>query len=140
MMSSESPMIRRRRRWGSLWGQWCGSRGCMEKCANCDATIGNLETPFVWDERIVCRDCHQKLSRMDSEQVEDVAAQIRSDVGQPLPYAGPTTPPNPSRGIAGSGAIICPNSNCGYRGPAQMKSRTNIGVSLTLIVLWLLFG
>jgi hypothetical protein len=35
----------------------------MEKCANCGATIGNLETPFVWKEATICAACYAKLAR-----------------------------------------------------------------------------
>jgi hypothetical protein len=33
----------------------------MEKCANCGSVIGDLETPRVWSDRVVCGDCHKKL-------------------------------------------------------------------------------
>jgi hypothetical protein len=33
----------------------------QEKCQNCGGGIGELETPHVWNERIVCRSCHAKL-------------------------------------------------------------------------------
>jgi hypothetical protein len=32
-----------------------------EKCLNCGCGIGELETPFVWNERVVCRSCFKKL-------------------------------------------------------------------------------
>lgn len=32
-----------------------------EKCLNCGCGIGDLETPYVWHERIVCRACYAKL-------------------------------------------------------------------------------
>jgi len=34
----------------------------METCANCGRTIGNLETPFIAREKIVCRECFSRLS------------------------------------------------------------------------------
>jgi hypothetical protein len=34
----------------------------VENCANCGEVIGNLETPFVFKEQVVCRKCHQKIS------------------------------------------------------------------------------
>jgi len=36
--------------------------GNLEQCANCDAIIGRLETPFIWRDEIVCAACHRKLS------------------------------------------------------------------------------
>ncbi len=32
-----------------------------EKCLNCGCGIGDLETPYVWNERVVCRSCFKKL-------------------------------------------------------------------------------
>ena len=29
----------------------------MEKCENCGTTIGDLETPYVWRERVICGKC-----------------------------------------------------------------------------------
>ena len=34
----------------------------MEACENCGQPIGSLETPHVWNERVVCAACHQRLS------------------------------------------------------------------------------
>jgi hypothetical protein len=33
----------------------------MEYCCNCDATIGDQQTPFVWCDEVVCRPCWLKL-------------------------------------------------------------------------------
>jgi hypothetical protein len=33
----------------------------MEYCANCETIIGNLETPFVWRDHVVCATCHRRL-------------------------------------------------------------------------------
>jgi hypothetical protein len=34
----------------------------MEVCANCNRAIGNLETPFVYMDNIVCGECNSRLS------------------------------------------------------------------------------
>ncbi len=34
----------------------------MEKCCNCGCEIGDLETPHIWGNAIVCAKCRQKLS------------------------------------------------------------------------------
>lgn len=34
----------------------------MEKCENCGRDIGNLETPYVVNDHIVCVECHAKLN------------------------------------------------------------------------------
>jgi TM2 domain-containing membrane protein YozV len=33
-----------------------------EVCENCGGTIGKLETPYVWQEKVVCAGCHARLS------------------------------------------------------------------------------
>jgi hypothetical protein len=35
----------------------------IERCANCDAPIGRLETPQIWQDAIVCGACFSKLAR-----------------------------------------------------------------------------
>lgn len=37
----------------------------MEQCANCERTIGNMETPHIWRESIVCETCFKMLSPKD---------------------------------------------------------------------------
>jgi|GEM_PF-5113869 len=34
----------------------------MEDCENCGTRIGKLETPHLWQERVVCAECHKKLT------------------------------------------------------------------------------
>jgi DNA-directed RNA polymerase subunit RPC12/RpoP len=34
----------------------------MERCENCGGIVGNLETPYVWRDKVVCVACHQRLS------------------------------------------------------------------------------
>ncbi len=38
----------------------------MEHCENCGQPIGGLETPQVWDEHIVCRQCKSRLQKSDT--------------------------------------------------------------------------
>ena len=34
----------------------------LEACANCGRTIGKLEAAHLWNERVVCAECHGKLA------------------------------------------------------------------------------
>ena len=34
----------------------------LEACANCGRAIGKLEAAHVWNEQVVCADCHGKLA------------------------------------------------------------------------------
>lgn len=40
----------------------------LETCANCDRSIGKLETPHVYKGEIVCAACHEILSRPSTPQ------------------------------------------------------------------------
>ena len=63
---------------------------------NCGASIGNLETPFLWKGAIVCGQCHAKLSAphivnpaQTFNSLEDLARAAQS---QQIPYAAPGCP------------------------------------------------
>lgn len=36
-------------------------KGGLQKCANCGATIGKLEKSYLFEDHVVCGECHQKL-------------------------------------------------------------------------------
>jgi hypothetical protein len=40
----------------------------VETCANCGVQIGQLETPFVWKDKIVCAACHRRLATANLPQ------------------------------------------------------------------------
>lgn len=40
-------------------------RALVENCGNCGATIGELETPYVYGGHVVCRSCYAKLQPKD---------------------------------------------------------------------------
>jgi hypothetical protein len=44
----------------------------MERCANCERPIGKLETPHIWQERIVCGQCIAILKRTTLEYATPV--------------------------------------------------------------------
>lgn len=37
------------------------SKGGLKNCANCGATIGNLEKSYLFEDHVVCGECHQRL-------------------------------------------------------------------------------
>ncbi|MGE5608331.1 MAG: hypothetical protein ACM359_03675 [Bacillota bacterium] len=93
--------------------------GQLETCANCFRTIGRLETPFIWQGQIVCSACHTHLSQAAATPPPDV-----------LPYARPALPAK-----AEPGQIICPNPNCGYRGPAFRSRKGSVLIMVGLLLL-----
>ncbi|MGD0139006.1 MAG: DUF4190 domain-containing protein [Tepidisphaeraceae bacterium] len=44
----------------------------METCENCGATIGNLETPSVFQNHVVCSHCHAKLAALASTSTDEL--------------------------------------------------------------------
>jgi hypothetical protein len=44
-----------------------------ETCENCGATIGALETPYLWQESTVCVECYERLSRRAPAATETVS-------------------------------------------------------------------
>jgi hypothetical protein len=52
----------------TICGGYCGYAipPIMERCSNCERTIGNLETPYLWDEKCVCQGCHEILAGRQS--------------------------------------------------------------------------
>jgi len=38
----------------------------MESCRNCETKIGKLETGYIWNDTIVCKDCHSRLEGSSS--------------------------------------------------------------------------
>jgi hypothetical protein len=68
----------------------------MEQCANCGSTIGNLETPFIWKNAIICGPCHAKLSAphvVNAAHAFDSLEDLASATQKPLsPHAPQVVP------------------------------------------------
>lgn len=121
----------------------------LEKCANCDVTIGKLETPHVWGDAVVCAACYGRLdvgrgsteTLTESDLVADLPERPplflqygtpRRDLDDtPVARAAPYVPP---------GAIICPNPNCGYVGTPKRKSKGSAVIMIVLLLLWVIPG
>ena len=83
-----------------------------EKCDNCGATIGRLETPMIWDEHVVCAACYKKL-------------------GEAARAAGaPHAPPSAPAPSAAVGQIGTPP-----RESQRMKAALILGVALVALLL-----
>lgn len=80
----------------------------VERCGNCDAPIGRLETPHVWQDVIVCSACYGKL-------VGPVSPQIPSPPAQPQPQIimmqAPTAPHVPTVHVNSSPVVHMHNTN-----------------------------
>ncbi len=62
-----------------------------ETCENCGRTIGKLETPWLYDDNVVCRECWERLQEETAEPTK---------VAPPAP-ARPAYVPLPQPVIAG---------------------------------------
>ena len=125
----------------------------LERCANCDAPIGKMETPHVWGDAVVCAACHRRLSAEHTLTDDDVITQV--PVPQPAAPRPPlklqygtfrhldappvATGPPPPR-FAPPGGIICPNPHCGYIGMPVRKPKGSRAVLYILLLLWILPG
>jgi hypothetical protein len=58
--------------------------GVMEKCANCGRKIGELETPHLWRERVVCGQCVAIVRRAELDYASPPAAEQPPPLGVPL--------------------------------------------------------
>lgn len=109
----------------------------METCENCGRGIGNLETPFVWEDKAVCKPCHTKLSRANGPPPVPASAQPPRPpiIMNPGPVAAPVFRPQPRRGD-----VVCPNPNCGYVGSPRIESRGSLLFTILLSLLCLFPG
>ena len=56
------------------------AKGTPETCENCGAAIGQLETPLVWQDHVVCGPCYGRLNPpavpYASERATDAGVQL----------------------------------------------------------------
>jgi hypothetical protein len=91
----------------------------MEKCANCERTIGKLEVAHVFRGEVVCSDCAATLSRQNA--VAEFGAKSTSEANPLARIAAAQTSPvsRPAGRRCGCGAAIAANADrcpeCGKR-------------------------
>lgn len=98
----------------------------METCENCGRAIGQLETPFIWRESVVCAECHARLS--------PAGAKITTPFAQMAHVK--TNPPALPDYIGSRRA--CPV--CGSTGTPIRKAKGSSGVMILLLLLWIIPG
>lgn len=57
----------------------------MERCENCQRTIGDLEETHLWREHVVCRKCRQLLDHQQAEPARPAARTLELVAGDELP-------------------------------------------------------
>lgn len=77
--------------------------GDVERCANCEQMIGNLETPNIFRDQVVCAECHKRLSESVDAPLEEIEPNI-----QDLVDAIPPEPATPTILFRREGVIVTP--------------------------------
>jgi hypothetical protein len=77
----------------------------LNYCKNCGRLIGDLETPYVWRDSVVCATCFNRLSPSEFETLPTVAGQSPMN---PVSFAPPPPPiaASPRRKESGVGRTI----------------------------------
>lgn len=105
----------------------------MERCANCGDKIGNLETPHVWKDKVVCKPCYVRLSDINPAPPEPAPTPV-------IPYSTKKTAELQRAAASMKDFIICPNPHCGYQGAARRVSKGSGAVLILLLLLWVIPG
>lgn len=53
-----------------------------ETCQNCDQPIGRLETPHVYNDHIVCFNCHTQLAKQRPKQPQFTDPKANANAGK----------------------------------------------------------
>lgn len=79
----------------------------MEKCANCNRTIGKLETPCILDDHVLCEECYARLSARKGRPAVTVSATEPTPIllSNQCPHCG-YVGVVPQRGIVGSEVVV----------------------------------
>lgn len=79
-----------------------------EVCANCGNRIGKLETPEIWDDAVVCPDCHDKLAGRAAREIAAEADTVARLAPPPPPPRIPvaTKAVAPGSGLRTWGAVV----------------------------------
>jgi hypothetical protein len=72
----------------------------VEHCANCRALIGQLETPYLWGEHVVCGVCYRRLAAATplarpatTDELAGIAAEVNASAARPSPRPSYRRPP-----------------------------------------------
>jgi hypothetical protein len=110
-----------------------------------------LETAYLWQDQVVCHECHGRLSAQAQSQVEPEAPELADTAIGEIVDEVPEVPPDHYGNItplgyhtpaipAGPDPIFCPNPNCGYRGRGRRRPKGSTVVLVVLLLCGVLLG
>src|SRR5277367_5745879 len=73
----------------------------VDRCVNCGTAIGKLETPMVWEEEVVCVECHAKLSKAETYRHASAKKYLNSAPSESEKIQLPVASPKSSENDAG---------------------------------------
>ena len=123
----------------------------METCENCGTVIGKLEVPHLFNDSVVCKSCHARLTaatvRLQYETPEGATASQTGPSGSYAKAAGLALSKGPGAAIRSIKSkppagppIICPNPNCGYVGPSNRESKGSVILAVILLLIGIIPG
>ena len=102
----------------------------VETCTQCGGAIGEVGTPHVWRDRIVCAACHSRLrAGRPQPGAAVVAATPAAGQARTAFYAGAT-----------GRYIQCVVVGCGYRGPSVENREYSRPLAVLLLALGIIPG
>lgn len=104
----------------------------LEQCANCRREIGNLETPRIFNDYVVCRECHDRLSDV---RVTFIPSVTRQPAPPPEPLAPEVAIEDPLAEIAAARSQRSPS----YTNTKSRHRKKHTPMRLGLLLVGLIF-
>lgn len=97
----------------------------IEECFNCGRVIGRLESAFLWRDRVVCRECHLRLSGQPQKCLPSSENSLTPGAESPDRPASPSglPPAPPGSGARTRGLHVVGGHPHGSRRPSEIKPR-----------------
>ncbi|HEX4124410.1 MAG TPA: hypothetical protein VHY37_06765 [Tepidisphaeraceae bacterium] len=114
----------------------------VETCTQCGGAIGEVGTPHVWKDRIVCAACHARLraGRERAASAPPAPAVPAPSLGAATAAALPIQPRTAFYAGATGRHIQCIVVGCGYRGPSVEHREYSRPLAVLLLSLGIVPG
>lgn len=113
----------------------------IDLCANCDGPIGKLETPFSYNNQIVCAACYQRLVGDSLLTPDDVVESAPEAIRRAIDARHQETVGEARARMSAARSTTGPTCpSCGYQGAMKRKAKGSSLLLIFLLLLWLLPG